>query len=94
MNRVSHQRLELLPVLVEQLELEARRDRIEVPWLGDRFEAAHDEPADLFLVVDEAVGIADHRKLRGDAIDLSGDEVEVLGRIQRYVDAGLLSKSA
>jgi hypothetical protein len=37
----GHQRLELVPVLVEQLELEVRGDRVHAPGLGLRLEAAH-----------------------------------------------------
>ena len=59
---LRHQDLELVPVLGQQLELEAVGNRIDVPRLGHRLEAAHHEAADLLLVVDEAVGIADHRQ--------------------------------
>ncbi len=86
--RRRHQRLELVPVLVEQFEAEGRRDRIDRPRLGLRLEAAHQQAADLFLVVDVAVGIAQHRQHRVDAVDPVGDDVEVLGRPERHVDAG------
>ena len=87
-DRRRHQRLELVPVLVEQLELEGRRDRVDRPRLGLRLEAAHQQAADLFLVVDVAVGVAQHRQHRMDAVDAVGDDVEVLGRPERHVDAG------
>ena len=85
---LRHQDLELVPVLGQQLELEAVGDRVDVPRLRLRLEAAHHEAADLLLVVDEAVGIADHRQVGRDAGDRLGDDVEVLGRVQRHVDAG------
>ncbi len=85
---VLHQRLELLPVLVQQLELEGRWNRLHAPGLGHGLEAAHQQPADLFLVVDEAVRVAHHRQHRVHALDAVGDDVEVLGRVQRHVHAG------
>ena len=87
-HRRRHQRLELLPVLVQELELEGRRDRVDSPRLGLRLEAAHQQTADLFLVVDAAVGIAQHRQHRVHAGDLLGDDIEVLRRPERHVDAG------
>jgi hypothetical protein len=63
-------------------------DRVHAPGLGHRLEAAHQQAADLFLVVDEAVGVAHHRQHRVHAVDAVGDDVEVLGREQRHVDAG------
>ena len=68
-NRVGHQDLELVPVLRQQLEFEAVGNRRHVPRLGRGLEAAHDEAADFLLVVDEAVGIANHRKVGRDAGD-------------------------
>jgi hypothetical protein len=56
--------------------------------LALRLEAAHQQPADFFLVVDEAVRVAHHRQHRVHARDAVGDDVEVLGRVQRHVDAG------
>jgi hypothetical protein len=44
--------------------------------------------ADFLLVVDVAVGIAQDRQHRMDAVDAVGDDVEVLGRPERHVDAG------
>src|SRR5260221_2353405 len=58
--RGAHQRLELVPILRQQLEGEIVRDAVDPPWLGDRLETTHEEAADLLLVVDEPVGIAHH----------------------------------
>ncbi len=87
-HRVLHQRLELLPVLVQQLELERVRDGLHPPGFGHRLETAHQQATDLFLVVDEAVGVAHHRQHRVHALDAVGDDVEMLGRVQRHVHAG------
>ncbi len=87
-DRVLHQHLELVPVLRQQLELEAVRDGRHVPRLGDGFEATHHESADFLLVVDEAVRIADHGQVGCHAGDRFRDDVEVLGGVERHVDAG------
>ena len=93
-DRVLHQDLELVPVLRQQLELEAVRDRRHVPRLGDGLEAAHHEAADFLLVVDEAVGIADHGQVGRHAGDRLRDDVEVLGGVERHVDAGAAAELA
>ena len=86
-HRVRHQRLELVPVLGEELELEALGDRVDVPGLRDRLEAAHHEAAHFLLEVDVAVRVAHDRMVGSDAGDRLGDDVEVLGRVERDVDA-------
>ena len=94
MNRVGHQDFELVPVLRQQLEFEAVGNRRHVPRLGLGLESAHDEAAHFLLVVDEAVGIANHRKVGRDAGDRPGDDVEVLGGVERHVDAGAAAELA
>ena len=85
-DRVLHQHLEVIPVLGQQLELEAVGDRVDVPRLRLGLEAAHDEPADFLLVVEVAVRIAYHRHVRRNAGNRLGDEVEVLGGVERDRD--------
>ncbi len=92
MYRILHQDLELIPILGQQLEFEPVRNRRHVPRFGYRLEAAHHQAADLFLVIDEAVGIAHHRQVAVDAGDRPGDDVEMLGREQRHIDAGELAE--
>ena len=62
MDRVFHQDLELVPVFRKQLEFELVGNARRIPRLGDRLEAAHHQPADFLLVVDEAVGVANDRQ--------------------------------
>ncbi len=84
-----HEDGEVLPVLVEELELERVRDGLGGdPRLGLGLEAADDEPADLLLVVGPPVGVAQDRQVAVDALDLVGDDVEVLGRVERDPHAG------
>src|SRR6476659_3185971 len=94
MYRIAHQDLELIPILAQQLELEAVRNGRHIPRLGHRLEAAHHQAADLFLVIDVSVGIAHDREVAVDAGDRAGDDVEVLGGKQRYIDAGELAEFA
>ena len=84
-----HEHLEVLPVLVEQLELEGIRDGIRRdPWFGLRLEAADKQAANLLLDVGPAVRVAQDRQVAMDALDLVGDDIEVLGRVKGDVDAG------
>jgi hypothetical protein len=74
----------VVPVLLEQLELERVGDRVgRDPRLRLGLEAADDEPADLLLEVGVAVRVAQDRQVAVDALDLVGDDVEVLGGVER-----------
>ncbi len=87
--RVLHQNGEVVPVLVEQLELERVGDLVRRdPRLGLRLEAADHQAAHLLLEVGVAVGVAQHRQVGVHAVDRVGDHVEVLRRVQRHVDPG------
>ena len=83
-----HDRLEMVPVVVEELEGEVLGDALLGPGPGVGLVAAHDEAADLLLVVGEAVGVAQGGEAGGDAVDLLGDEVLVLDADEGDVDAG------
>ena len=85
MDRVLHQDLEVIPILGQELEFELVGNGADVPRFGDRLEATHDQAADFLLVVDVAVGVAHDRQVRAHAGNRPGDEVEVLGGIERYV---------
>ena len=86
---VLHQDREVLPVLLEQLELERVGQRVgRDPRLGHRLETADQQAADLFLDVDVAVLVTQHRKVAVHPLDLVGDHVEVLGRVQRHGHPG------
>ena len=75
----------MVPVLVEQLELERVGQRVgRDPGLGVGLEAADHQPADLLLDVGVAVRVAQDREVPVDPVDLLGDHVEVLGRVQRH----------
>ncbi len=84
---VRHQRLELVPVFGQQLELEFLRDAVHAPGLGLGLETTHHQAADFLLEIDESVRIAHHRQHRVHAGDAFGDDVEVLRGMQRHVDA-------
>ncbi|CAB4737336.1 unannotated protein [freshwater metagenome] len=87
--RALHEDLEVVPVLVQQLELERVRELVgRDPGLRHRLEPADDEPADLLLHIGVAVGVAEDRHHPIDALDLVGHDVEVLGGVQRHVHAG------
>jgi hypothetical protein len=77
----------VLPVLLQQGELERVGNLVRGdPRFGLRLEPADDQAADLLLEVGVAVGVAEDRQLRVHAVDLVGDHVEVLGRVQRHRD--------
>src|SRR3546814_18864163 len=70
--------LEVIEVGILQGVVEARRDAVDRPGNGIRLVAAHDEAADLLLVIGQAVGIAPGRQLRRHAGDRLGHHVLVL----------------
>ena len=65
--RQLHDRLEMVPVAVEQLEVEALGNAALRPGHRVRLVAAHDEAADLLLVVGEPVRVAQRRQPGRDA---------------------------
>ena len=75
----------MVPVLVQQLELERVGQLVgRDPRLGLGLEPAHDQAAHLLLDVGVAVRVAQHGQVPVDPVDLLGDHVEVLGRVQRH----------
>ena len=89
MHGAVHEDREVIPVLLEQLELERVGQRVgRDPRLGVRLEAADHQPADLLLDVGVAVRVAQDREVPVDPVDLLGDHVEVLGRVQRHGHPG------
>ena len=82
-NRIFHQRLELVPVFAQQLELKGRWNRIHLPRLGRQLKPAHHQAADFFLVINQTIGVAHHWQHGVHAGNLAGDDVKVFGAIQR-----------
>ena len=88
-HRAVHQHGEVLPVLLEQLELERVGDLVRRdPRLGLGLEAADHQAAHLLLEVGVAVGVAQHGQVGVHAVDRVGHHVEVLRGVQRHVDPG------
>ena len=77
----------MVPVFIEQLELEGRWNWIHLPWLGFGLEAAHHQTPHFFLVVDKAVGVAHHRQHRVHTGDRVGHDIKMFRRIERHVHA-------
>ncbi len=83
-----HQHREVVPVLLEELELERVRQVVgRAPRFGLGLEAADHQAAGLLLEVGPAVRVAHDRQVWVDALDPLGDDVEVLGRVQRHAHA-------
>ena len=79
----------MIPVFVEQLELERVGQRVGGdPGLGVGLEAADHQPADLLLDIGVAVRVAQDREVPVHPVDLLGDHVEVFGRVQRHGHPG------
>ncbi len=57
-DRKLEQRLEMVEIVFQKLELEVLRQPLDCPGLGVGLVAAHHQPADLFLPIGETVGIA------------------------------------
>ncbi len=87
----SHDRFEMVPVLAQELELEAVWNALLRPRNRIRLIASHDQPADLFLEIDQPVRIAQGGEVLGHAGYRLGHDVLMLHRDQRNVDSGELS---
>ncbi len=61
---------------------------LHAPGLGDRLEPADQQLARILLEIGAGIGVAQHRQMLRQARDRLGDDVEVLGRMQRNRDAG------
>ena len=85
---VPHHRLEVIPVLRQQLEGEVFAQAVRIDGPGARFEAADEQPARIVADVEMAVVIGQRRHIALDALDGLGEQIEVLARPHRDVDAG------
>ena len=79
---------EVLRVGVEQREVEALGDAVDGPGDGVLLVTAHDQAADLFLEIDQPVGVAQCRQFPRHALDSLGDQILMLHRHQRHVHPG------
>ncbi len=75
-------------------EGEVGRNAVHAPGCGHRLEEADHEAPDLFAVVGVGCRILDHGPLRRQVGDLLGDQVVVLGGLERDGDAGQLAELA
>ena len=86
--RLLHERLEVVPVVVQQRIVEALGDAVLGPGDRIRLVAAHDQATHLLLEVDQPVRVAQSRQVARHPLDRLGHDVLVLDRNQRHVDAG------
>ena len=84
-----HEDGEVVPVLVEQLELEGIGQLVgRHPGLGLGLEAADHQAPHLLLEVRVPVRVPQDGQIGVDPLDPLGHHVEVLGRVQGHVDPG------
>jgi hypothetical protein len=87
-HRVLDVRVHPVPVGRDVAEAEILGDAFRGPRPCRALEQAHHELAGLLADVGRAARIAQDRQLRVHALDRFRDQVVVLGRLQRHVDAG------
>src|SRR5439155_10326929 len=85
---LTHMLFEMIPVILEELEFEIIWHITERPGLRIGLIAAHYQTTDFLLEIGTPVGIADRRDIGGEALDLLGDEILMLHRLQRHAYAG------
>ena len=79
---------EMIEVIVKEAEFPIRGNVAGDPALGVRLIPAHHKAADLFLEIGAPIRIAQRGGVGGKAVDLFGDDVLVLDRMQRHRDPG------
>ena len=92
MNSMGHQDFKLIPVFIQQFKAKGGWNRIDLPRFCLRLEAAHDQAANFFLVINVAIGVAHHRQHRMRTSNRAGDDIEMFGGIKRHVYAGKSAK--
>ena len=83
------QRLDMLQILGQLVEGEALGNPVHAPGLGDRLEPADQQLAGVLLEVGASIRVAQHRQVARQLRDRLGDDVEMLGGVQRHRGAGL-----
>ena len=84
--RVGHQRLEPIPIRLQEPSVEVGRYAVQAPRCGIALVAAHDQAAGFGPVVHEQRGVSHRRHVQRQARRF-GDEVLVCHRDERHVDA-------
>ena len=77
----------MVHVLGQRVEAEVLGDAVHAPGLGHGLEGADQQLAGVLLVVGALVGDPQHRQVARQLGHRLGDDVEVLGRVQRHDDA-------
>ena len=85
--RGVEQRLEMPKILGQLVKTEILGDAVHAPGLCSRLETADQQLAGVLLHVDAVVGIAQHRQVARQSGDRLGDEIKMLGGVQRHDDA-------
>ena len=85
--RFRHVLLEMIPVILEKLELEVARNIARGPRDGIGLITPEDKPADLFLEIGAPVRVAQRGGVGGKALNLLGDDILVLHRLKRHGNA-------
>ncbi len=89
-HRDLEERRQPVPVGREHGERAVARRAVQGPGLPDRLEHADQQAAALLAVVAVGLAVLDHRhRLRRDACDRLGQQVVVLGSLERHGDTGL-----
>ncbi len=79
-------RLEMVEILGQLVELEVLGDAVHAPGFATRLERAQQDLARVFLVIGAFVRHAQDRQLL-QPVDRLGHDVEMLAGLQRHVDA-------
>ena len=81
-------RLEMVEILGQGVELKILGYAVHAPWLGIRLKGTKQDFAGILLVIGAFVRHPQHRQIRCQPVDPLGHDVEMLTGMQRHRDAG------
>ena len=87
-------RLEMVEIVRQLVKTEILRDAVHSPGLGNWLKSAQQNLAGIFLIVSPSIVVAQYRQVGRHPFEWFGNDIEMLARMQRHMDADTGCQSA